>query len=117
LYPSVPSKAWSKKFVVDIEAVDDGRSVVAYLAPYVHRVAISDHRIQEVTRESVTYSYKPTKSTVMRSRTVIRHARSRKGPWHMAKTIASGVGLTNAWLQEQGLLSLKTLWASLARLR
>ena len=28
----------------------------------------------------------------------IRHARSRKGYWHMAKTIASGVGLTNAWL-------------------
>jgi RNA-directed DNA polymerase len=50
-------------------------------------------------------------------RQAIRHARSRKGPWHMAKTIASGVGLTNAWLGEQGLLSLKTLWASLAPLR
>jgi RNA-directed DNA polymerase len=50
-------------------------------------------------------------------RQAIRHARSRKGPWHMAKTIASGVGLTNAWLGEQGLFSLKTLWASLAHLR
>lgn len=50
-------------------------------------------------------------------RQAIRHARSRKGPWHMAKTIASGVGMTNAWLTEQGLLSLKTLWASLAQLR
>jgi RNA-directed DNA polymerase len=38
-------------------------------------------------------------------------------PWHMAKTIASGVGMTNAWLQEQGLLSLKSLWAQLAPLR
>jgi hypothetical protein len=38
-------------------------------------------------------------------------------PWHMAKTIASGVGMTNAWLQEQGLLSLKSLWAELAPLR
>ncbi len=47
-------------------------------------------------------------------RQAIRHARSRKGPWHMAKTIASGVGMTNAWLHEQGLLRLKTLWASLA---
>ncbi len=46
-------------------------------------------------------------------RQAIRHARSRKGPWHMAKTIASGVGMTNAWLYQQGLLSLKTLWASL----
>jgi len=50
-------------------------------------------------------------------RQAIRHARSRKGPWHMAKTIASGVGLTNAWLQEQGLLSLKSLWAAMAPLR
>jgi len=50
-------------------------------------------------------------------RQAIRHARSRKGPWHMAKTIASGVGMTNAWLQEQGMLSLKSLWAELAPLR
>ena len=47
-------------------------------------------------------------------RQAIRHARSRKGPWHMSKTIASGVGLTNAWLAEQGMLSLKTLWSELA---
>ena len=49
-------------------------------------------------------------------RQAIRHAHSRKGYWHMAKTIASGVGLTNAWLTEQGLLSLKTLWVALAPL-
>ena len=47
-------------------------------------------------------------------RQAIRHARSRKGYWHMSKTIASGVGLTNAWLAEQGMLSLKTLWFELA---
>jgi RNA-directed DNA polymerase len=41
-------------------------------------------------------------------RQAIRHGKSRKGPWHMAKTIASGVGMTNAWLAEQGVLSLKT---------
>ena len=50
-------------------------------------------------------------------RQAIRHARSRESYWHMSKTIASGVGLTNAWLAEQGLLSLKTLWAKLAHLR
>ncbi|WP_166831253.1 group II intron maturase-specific domain-containing protein [Thalassoroseus pseudoceratinae] len=50
-------------------------------------------------------------------RQAIRHARSRRSYWHMSKTIASGVGLTNAWLAEQGLLSLKTLWAKLAQLR
>ena len=50
-------------------------------------------------------------------RQAIRHARSRQGPWHMSKTIASGVGLTNAWLAEQGVLSLKSLWAELAHVR
>ncbi|MCG8649200.1 MAG: group II intron reverse transcriptase/maturase [Pirellulales bacterium] len=50
-------------------------------------------------------------------RQATRHARSRQGPWHMAKTIASGVGMTNAWLQAQGVLSLKILWAELAPLR
>ncbi len=50
-------------------------------------------------------------------RQAIRHAKSRQGPWRMSQIIASGVGMTNAWLQDQGLLSLKTLWAELAPLR
>lgn len=50
-------------------------------------------------------------------RQAIRHGQSRKGPWRMAKTIASGVGMTNAWLQSLGLVSLKSLWAKLAPLR
>ena len=50
-------------------------------------------------------------------RQAIRHARSRQGYWHMVKTIASGVALTNAWLADQGPLSLKTLWTKLAPLR
>ena len=50
-------------------------------------------------------------------RQAIRHAKSRKGPWHMAKTIASGVGMTNKWLELQGVVSLKSLWAGLAPLR
>ena len=35
----------------------------------------------------------------------------------MAKTKTSGVSMTNAWLAEQGVLSLKSLWAELAHLR
>ena len=50
-------------------------------------------------------------------RQAIRHAKSRKSYWHMAKTIASGVGFTNAFLAELGLLSLKHLWNELAPLR
>ncbi|GAB5444748.1 MAG: hypothetical protein Fues2KO_50970 [Fuerstiella sp.] len=50
-------------------------------------------------------------------RQAIRHGKSREGYWHMAKTIASGVGFTNAWLAQQGLLSLKNLWNELAPIR
>jgi len=35
----------------------------------------------------------------------------------MAKTVASGVGMKNAWLADQGVLSLKTLRAELGHLR
>jgi len=70
LYQKVAPSAWTKKFVVDIQPVDNGKSAVAYLAPYVHRVALSDHRIKVVTKTSVTYQYKPKKSQRVLSRTV-----------------------------------------------
>jgi hypothetical protein len=66
----VPAEVWKKKFVVDLEPVEDGRSVVAYLAPYVQRVAISDHRITQVDATSVTYDYMPSKTHTLKSRTV-----------------------------------------------
>ncbi len=50
-------------------------------------------------------------------RQAIRHGKSRKSPSYMVKTIASGVGTTNAWLAEQGVLSLKSLGAELDHLR
>lgn len=70
LFEQIPRSVWHKKFVVDIAAVDDGRSAVAYLAPYIHRVAISNHRIKNVDATSVTYQYKPTKSKSLKTRTV-----------------------------------------------
>jgi RNA-directed DNA polymerase len=35
---------------------------------------------------------------------------SRKGYWHLSKTMATQVGMTNEWLKEQGLLSICDLW-------
>ena len=52
-----------------------------------------------------------------RLRELRRFVRGWKGPWHVSKTIATGVGLTNPWLAAQGMLSLKTLWAELTPLR
>ncbi len=37
-------------------------------------------------------------------------ALSRKSYWHMARTLATQSGMTNAWLESQGLVSVRTLW-------
>jgi RNA-directed DNA polymerase len=35
---------------------------------------------------------------------------SRKGPWRLSRTLATQTGMTNNWLKDQGLLSVKELW-------
>ena len=70
LYDAVPAEAWTKTFVVDIQPVGDGRAVLKYLAPYVHRVAISDSRIVACDESSVTYSYTPSGTKQTKTRTV-----------------------------------------------
>ena len=47
-----------RQFVVDIQPVGDGQAVLKYLAPYVHRVAISDSRIVACDESSVTFRYR-----------------------------------------------------------
>lgn len=69
LYDQVPSDVWSKDFVVDIQAVGHGVPTLKYLAPYVHRVAISDKRITRVDDTSVSYTVRPSKSKATITRT------------------------------------------------
>lgn len=38
---------------------------------------------------------------------------SRKGPWRCARTLATQTGMTNQWLMDQGLLSVKELWVKI----
>ena len=64
----MPGEAWKKKFVVDIQAVGHGTPTLKYLAPYVHRVAISDKRIFSVDQQSVHYTIRPSKSDATISR-------------------------------------------------
>ncbi len=46
-------------------------------------------------------------------RTAILTAISRKGPWHLSRTLATQTGMTNQWLADQGLLSVKELWVNI----
>lgn len=45
--------------------------------------------------------------------TAISVAISRKGPWHLARALATQTGMTNKWLKDQGLLSVKELWVNI----
>jgi RNA-directed DNA polymerase len=47
----------------------------------------------------------------------IKHAVSRKRYWRLSRTPAMRYAMPNQWLTQQGLLSLKQLWAELAPLR
>lgn len=38
---------------------------------------------------------------------------SRKGPWHLARTMATQTGMTNKWLSDQGLVNIKKLWVNI----
>lgn len=38
---------------------------------------------------------------------------SRKGPWRLARTLATQAGMTNTWLKKQGLISVKELWVGI----
>jgi RNA-directed DNA polymerase len=38
---------------------------------------------------------------------------SRKGPWRLSRTLATQSGMTNKWLKEQGLVSIKELWVNI----
>lgn len=46
----------------------------------------------------------------VRRRESFTHGASSKGPWVMAKTEAMHIAITNAYLKEQGLVSLEELW-------
>ncbi len=70
LYDAVDAAAWHGKFVVDMKPVGDGQAVLKYLAPYVNRVAISDHRIVSCDDSSVTFRYTPSGTRRAKTRTV-----------------------------------------------
>jgi len=38
---------------------------------------------------------------------------SRKGPWRLARTLVTQTGMTNKWLKEQGLVSVKERWVNI----
>lgn len=66
---------WERAWNVDCQAVGDGRDSLKYLAPYVYRVAIGNHRIKHVKLHAdgtgeVTFLVKPSGQRSYRPMTV-----------------------------------------------
>jgi hypothetical protein len=75
LLDMIETTVWDKRWNVNCKAVGDGRESLRYLAPYVFRVAIGNHRIKRVvTRDDgtdlVTFLVKPSGKTSYRPMTI-----------------------------------------------
>ena len=58
LLAAVPARAWRHaRWVADVEFAGDGERILRYLARYVHRVAISNSRIERIRDGQVTFRY------------------------------------------------------------
>jgi hypothetical protein len=60
LLNQVPAAVWRQAWVVHSKAVGTGQAALKYLAPYIFRVAISNHRIVKAADGQVTFRYTPS---------------------------------------------------------
>jgi hypothetical protein len=68
LLSKIPSCIWKIDWNVNSQAVGNSQNSIKYLAPYVFKVAISDHRIVKVEGRDVFFKYKKTGSERWRTK-------------------------------------------------
>lgn len=91
LLEQIDPTVWSKGWNVNCQAVGDGRDSLRYLAPYVFRVAIGNHRIREVRCHEdgtglVTFMVKPSGQRRYRMMTVTAEEFIRRFLQHVLPT-------------------------------
>ena len=57
-FDDIPASVWQSEWVVHCKPVGDGAAALKYLAPYIFRVAISNHRILKVANDKVTFRFR-----------------------------------------------------------
>ena len=70
LLDQIRSEIWQQDWNVNCQAVPNAEASIQYLAPYVFKVAISDHSILKVEETSVSFSYKKPGSARLRTLTL-----------------------------------------------
>jgi len=90
------------------------------ISEYYHPIPEIDHWLRRRLRMCYLKQWRRAKTKVRELRKLgtslraaISVAMSRKGPWRLAKTLATQTGMTNRWLKDQGLLSVKDLWGNI----
>lgn len=70
LFPQVPASVWQQSWVIHSQPIGSGLPAFKYLAPYIFRVAISNHRIIKFKEGHVTFKYKDSATKQIRFATV-----------------------------------------------
>jgi RNA-directed DNA polymerase len=90
------------------------------ISEYYRLIPILDHWLRRRVRMCYWKQWRYARTKVRnllrlgtRLKTAIDVAISRKGPWRLSRTLATQTGMTNHWLKEQGLVSIKELWVNI----
>jgi hypothetical protein len=76
LYAEIPPNVWRREWVVHCKGVGNGQAALKYLAPYIHRVAISNRRLVSIDHRGglessqVTFQYRPSDTGQLKSCTL-----------------------------------------------
>jgi hypothetical protein len=66
LYTQIPPNVWRREWVVHCKPVGNGQAALKYLAPYIHRVALSNRRLISIDHRGgmetsqITFQYRPS---------------------------------------------------------
>jgi hypothetical protein len=90
------------------------------ISEYYRPIPEIDHWLRRRLRRCYFKQWRRAKTKVRKLRKLgtslhaaISVAISRKGPWRLSRRLATQTGMTNKWLKDQGLLSVKELWVNI----
>lgn len=73
-YQNIRAELWKKDWVVFAKRpFGSPKSVIEYLGRYTHKIAISNHRIQSIDNETVTFNYKDYKQKGAKKQMTLTH--------------------------------------------
>lgn len=70
LLAEIPEEVWTKEWNVNCQPAGDGSAALQYLAPYVFKIAIGEHRILAVDAHDVRFRYQKPHSNRVRTMTL-----------------------------------------------